>query len=460
MSKLRVKIKIYSDIEDISSIHSVIKQLELKNLPVFPIYAQRFSVEPDVILILQINNIESKYLNKIIKLKNDIKNKVIFVIPENNALLVSSIARLNFLDIFIFPNELYMFISYLEEIITNNTYITSSTYAKEFAEEIFDFSSIVGESKELLRTIRLAQKVAENRNVNVLIRGETGTGKGLIARAIHNNSKDFTGPFVDIVCSSIPENLLESELFGYEPGAFTNAKTRKIGLFELAEHGTLFLDEIGDLSLNIQTKLLRAIEKKLIRRLGGIYDISVNARIISATNMNLEELIEKNIFRRDLYHRLNAITLELPPARKREGDTLLLAEHFIKEFNTQFGKSIKKIDNEAKDFIINYPWPGNVREIRNAMERAVLLTEETTIRFKDISHILTSNSRVPLEKTEELTYLPHQIKLDLNFTQTKIKNLERIYAKEVMEKTKGNKSKTAKFLGISRPKLDTLLKQD
>ena len=189
-----------------------------------------------------------------------------------------------------------MFISYLEEILINNTYLTTSQLLGSTGGGLYDFKSIIGNSKNFLRTIYIAKKVAANKDVNILIRGETGTGKGLIARAIHNSNKEITGPFVDIVCSSIPENLLESELFGYEPGAFTNAKNRKIGLFELAEKGTLFLDEIGDLSLNIQKKLLRAIDKKLIRRLGGLMDIPINTRIISSTNMNLEELIENRYF--------------------------------------------------------------------------------------------------------------------------------------------------------------------
>ncbi len=457
MRKPHVKIKIFSDTEDVSSINSAMKQLELKNLSISPSFPQRFTAGDDEIIILQINNIESKYLNRIIKVKNDIRNKIIFLIPENNALLVSSIAKLGFLDIFVLPYELYMFISYVEEILVNNAYLTSTKNSEGYGDDIYDFSSIIGNSIELLRTINLARKVAEKTDVNVLIRGETGTGKGLIARAIHKNSKSFTGPFVDIVCSSIPENLLESELFGYEPGAFTNAKTRKIGLFELAENGTLFLDEIGDLSINIQKKLLRAIEKKLIRRLGGLTDIPINARIISATNMNLEELIENNIFRRDLYHRLNVVTLEMPPVRKRDGDALILAKQFIKEFNQQFGKSITKINNEAKEFITSYPWPGNVREIRNAIERAVLLTESPTIKYKDLSHILISHLPIQIKSEDETTFLPHQIKLDLNFNQTNIKSLEQIYAREVLNKTKGNKSRTARLLGISRPKLNSLL---
>jgi len=219
----------------------------------------------------------------------------------------------------------------------------------------------------------------------------------------------------------------------------------------------LFLDEIGDLSLNIQKKLLRAIDKKLIRRLGGLNDIPINTRIISSTNMKLEELIENNIFRADLYHRLNTVNIEIPPIRNREGDALLLVNHFINEFKTQFDKKIDKVNTEAKDFIINYPWPGNVREIRNAIERAVLLTEDSTIKFQDLSHILKSRERSQKYTFDEPSYYPNMIKLDILFTDTKMRELDKIYAKEVLKKANGNKSLTSRLLNISRPKLDLLL---
>ncbi|MDR3625597.1 MAG: sigma 54-interacting transcriptional regulator [Ignavibacteriaceae bacterium] len=457
MGKRHIIIKVYSDMDDVSSIHSAIKQLELKSLPVHPSYAQRFAIAPDSIIILQINNVESKYLTRLLKIRNGIKNKIIFVVPENNALLVSSLAKLGFSNIFIFPYELYMFISYIEEIIVNNTYLTTAGVPGGNDEDIYDFNTIIGSSKNFLRTLYLARKVSTNKDVNILIRGETGTGKGLLARAIHNSNKGDSGPFVDIICSSIPENLLESELFGYEPGAFTNAKNRKIGLFELAENGTLFLDEIGDLSLNIQKKLLRAIDKKLIRHLGGISDIPIHTRIISATNMNLEELIKENIFRADLYHRLNTINIEIPPLRSREGDALQLAEHFINEFKVQFNKDINKLTNDAKDFISNYAWPGNVREIRNAIERAVLLTEDNTIKFSDLAHILKTREGLNKDNIEEMVYYPDQIRLNILFAKTNMKALDKIYAKEVLKKANGNKSLTSRILKISRPKLDKVL---
>ena len=269
----------------------------------------------------------------------------------------------------------------------------------------------------------------------------------------------FRSPFIDIVCTAIPEELLESELFGYEAGAFTDARTRKIGLFELAEKGTLFLDEIGDLSLNIQTKLLRAIEKKVIKRLGGIHDIPINARIISATNRDLEVMVEQNRFRRDLYHRLNVVSIEIPPLRKRGADIILLANHFIKEFNEQFNKSIKKIDKDLQHFLMGYPWPGNVRELRNAIERAVLLNENGKLMLQDFSNLRTSVQVNFPEISENVALPDHIIRLDINYGSTGLRKLEIYYAREVLKKIGGNKTQAARLLGISRPKLDTLLKE-
>ncbi len=226
----------------------------------------------------------------------------------------------------------------------------------------------------------------------------------------------------------------------------------------MAENGTLFLDEIGDLSINIQKKLLRAIEKKVIRHLGGINDIPINTRIISATNMDLEKLIREDAFRNDLYYRLNVVTLTLSPVRERPDDILLFSEHFIKQFNQQFGKSIKRIDNETKDFLVKYPWPGNVREIRNAMERAVLLANDTVLRLSDMSTLVNAVPPQVPEGKEALNNYPQYINMNLNYTITSIKILNELYAKQVIEKTKGNKSKAAKLLKISRPKLDLLIK--
>lgn len=246
-------------------------------------------------------------------------------------------------------------------------------------------------------------------------------------------------------------------MFGYEAGAFTSARTRKLGLFEIAGNGTLFLDEIGDMSFGLQAKLLRAIEKKVIKRLGGVVDIPVNARIISATNKNIEQMVEDGSFRRDLYHRLNVVTIDLPPLKDRDEDIILLANHFIDEFNRDFGKSVKKISRELKHFFLGYPWPGNVRELKNSIERAILLTEDGELNLKDFSILINS---VPVNATgyENEQEVPNSvIRMDLNYGTTDLKKLSKYYASKVFEKVGGNKSQTAKLLGISRPKLDTLL---
>jgi two-component system response regulator AtoC len=320
--------------------------------------------------------------------------------------------------------------------------------------------SIIGESEKLIRAVNLARKVSEKSNANVLILGETGTGKGLFARAIHNNSPSNQFPFIDIVCTAIPETLLESELFGYEAGAFTNARSRKIGLFELADRGTLFLDEIGDLSNNIQKKLLRAIEKKVIKRLGGVTDIPVNARIISATNRDLESMVLKEQFRRDLFHRLNVVTIEIPSLKERPEDIVLLTNHFIEEFNKQFEKSIKKVDKDVQHFLKGYPWPGNVRELKNAIERAVLLSDKNKLELNDFTNLIRN---VPIEfkdKVYQDDLSPHLIRMDVNYGSTDLRKLQKHYAREVLKKLDGNKTQTARLLGISRPKLDTLIKEN
>ena len=452
----KITIKIFSDINDVSSINSSVSQLELKDSNIISICPKFFEVKPNEIIIIQIDDIGSKYLDKVLKEKDNLKNKIIFVTQNDSALLVSSLVKLGFSDIFVFPYELYKFIAYLNEIVTNRSYITQEINGL-LSDDFDNFETLLGNSPGFLKIIELAKKVAQKSNVNIMILGETGTGKGHIAKAIHKFGENSLSPFVDIVCTAIPESLLESELFGYEPGAFTNAQNRKLGLFEIAGNGTLFLDEIGDLSLNIQTKLLRTIEKKVIRRLGGVDDIQINSRVISATNKNLVELIKNNFFRRDLYHRLNVISLELPPLRNRPEDIFLLADHFISEFNSQFNKNIKAIERSAREFISHYPWPGNIRELRNAIERAVLLGEGSTIKLKDFSNLLFVDlvkSGVP---KEEINMLPQFIRLDLNYMNTGLRKISIIYAKEVLSKTNGNKSQAAKILGISRPRLDALL---
>ncbi len=458
MSESEVKIRIFSDSHDLVPVTSALKQLELKGFSLQIDFPNEFSIDNNEIVILQIESLESEHLKNAANSRKELTNKMIIVMRNVDALQVTSLLKLGFFDIFIFPYEVLKFASYLAEIISNKYYITETHRTGTFGMSRQGIKSIQGESEELVRVVNLSKKVSEKSSANVLILGETGVGKGLFARAIHNNGKTSNFPFIDIICTAIPENLLESELFGYEAGAFTSARARKVGLFELAGKGTLFLDEIGDLSINIQTKLLRAIEKKVIKRLGGVTDIPINARIISATNRKLEEMVDDGSFRRDLFHRLNVVSIEIPPLRNRGEDIILLANHFIAEFNKQFNRSVKKLDKDVQHFMLGYPWPGNVRELRNAIERAILLSDEDKLKLIDFSNLI-KNIDIDSSFTTGSESVPHHIiKMEINYGSTDLKKVEKHYAQEVLQKLGGNKTQTARILGISRPKLDTLLK--
>ncbi len=455
-----IVIKIYSDEEDISPISGALTKLKTQDVSIINLSKGKIVVDENEILIIKLSGIESPLLSQLLNIKEILIGKIIFIIPDKDTLLAVSIAKMGFKDIFILPYEVYKFSTYLDEIIEDlkgridGKFVFSNVPGKN------EFANFIGESESIIRVKNLSGKVASEPQLNILILGETGTGKGLLAKLIHNNSLSNKNAFVDVLCTAIPEGLLESELFGHEKGAFTNANTRKLGLFELAENGTLFLDEIGDLSLNLQAKLLRVIEKKFIRRLGGVTDIPVNARIISATNRNLEDMIEENSFRNDLFYRLNTVSIEIPPLRERDDDILLLLNYFINEYNIQFNKKITKIDAELESFILNYSWPGNVRELKNSVERAVLLSEGKSLKLRNFSSIINFNPSLQ-EKTEsKFSSHPHIIQLQLNYINTDLEKLNQIYAEEMLRKFSGNKTKTSQQLGISRPKLDKLLKND
>ena len=459
MDEVPVNIKVFSDSSDVVSITSALKQLSLKGIPINFTFPENFMPEDNDIIVLQLESMESLKLKDVIAVRRKINNKILIIIRNADALFVTSLLKFGFYNIFVFPYEVLKFTSLLAEIISNKTYITEGNRLGTFGVNRQGINSIIGESESLLRVLNLANKVSEKSNANILILGDTGTGKGLFARAIHNNGKTRAFPFIDIVCTAIPENLLESELFGYEAGAFTDARTRKIGLFELADKGTLFLVEIGDLSINIQTKLLRAIEKKVIKRLGGVADIPINARIISATNRDLDSMVEDNLFRRDLFHRLNVVSIEVPLLRERGDDIVILANHFIKEFNIQFEKSVKKIDKDLQHFLMGYSWPGNVRELRNAIERAVLLSDSDKINMDDFSNLIRT-TQIEFQDNISSEKIPNNVvRMDINYGTTGLRNLEKHYAREVLKRLNGNKTQAARLLGISRPKLDTLLKE-
>ncbi len=256
--------------------------------------------------------------------------------------------------------------------------LEENTHLRQELKERYDFSQIIGNSGPMKQVYEQVAQVART-NTTALIRGDSGTGKELIAHAIHYNSLRAKKPFVKVSCAALPETLIESELFGYEKGAFTGAHGRKKGRFEMAEGGTLFLDEIGDLNFSTQVKLLRVLQEREFERLGGTETLKANVRLIAATNKDLEKAIAEGAFREDLFYRLNVFTLFVPPLRERKADILLLADHFLQKYSREQGKAIKRISTPAIDMLSSYHWPGNVRELENCIERAVLLCDGQAI---------------------------------------------------------------------------------
>jgi DNA-binding NtrC family response regulator len=300
----------------------------------------------------------------------------------------------------------------------------------------FSIEGIVGDSVAMKKVIDITRKVSHT-PVTVLILGESGTGKELIARAIHYNSPRNSKPFTAINCAAIPENLLESELFGYEPGAFTGAMTRKIGLFEASNGGTMFLDEVGDLPPVTQSKILRVLQEKEVRRIGGRDSIRVDVRIIAATNKDLEKEMKNARFREDLYYRLRVVTIEIPPLRERKEDIDQLVNYFLQRYNTEFGKRIKGVDEQAMKSLVEYHWPGNVRQVESVIERAVLMCESDTIRPQDIK--------------SELRLSRHQSPFDIEVPEEGFvfEELEKELLKKAMEKANNVAARAARLLGMS-----------
>lgn len=322
-------------------------------------------------------------------------------------------------------------------------------------------SEIIGKSEGLKRAMDMG-KLFANAETTVLILGESGTGKELMARHIHDNSPRVKGPFITINCGAIPRELAENELFGYEKGAFTGATEKiKQGRFEQANHGTILLDEVGELSLDLQVKLLRVLQEKKYYRLGGSKELSVDVRVIAATNRDLEEMVEEGEFREDLYYRLNVASITLPPLRERNDDILILASNFVEKFNKQFGKEIKGFSPEAASILQKYHWKGNIRELTNVIERVVLLEQDDLIT-KDSLNFLRIDRKSHKNKDEapQQLYLPegeHFLKISDKgaFMGNIIKDL----IHQTLILTKGNQIKAAKILGISRAKLRYRLEQ-
>jgi len=302
---------------------------------------------------------------------------------------------------------------------------------KRELQQKYDFRNIIGTSKEMRDVYEQIAQVAPS-GATVLIRGESGTGKELVAHAIHYNSPRSSKPFVKVNCAALPESLIESELFGHEKGAFTGAVARKRGRFELAEGGTLFLDEIGDLSPAMQVKLLRALQEREFERVGGTETIKVNVRLITATNVDLEQAVSDGRFRSDLYYRLNVFSIYLPPLRERKTDILLLADHFLEKYGRQNGKRINRISTPAIDMLMSYHWPGNVRELENVVERATLVCEGNVIHGYHLP---------PTLQTAEGSGTVTKMSLDLA-----VSAFEKDLIQDALKTTRGNRARAARLL--------------
>jgi DNA-binding NtrC family response regulator len=334
----------------------------------------------------------------------------------------------------------------------------------QLQHELYDFSRIVGTSPRLAQIIDHAHKVIHNKAMMVLITGETGTGKELLARAIHYNGHTREQPFVEIACTALPENLLEAELFGYEKGAFTDAKERKPGLFELAREGTIFLDEIGDMSLVTQSKLLKVVEQRTMRRVGGIQEVPVRARIMAATSADLESKMRSGEFRPDLYHRLKILPLELPPLRDRKEDIPLLVESFLTFFNQAYGKKIRGITNAALQTLIEHHWEGNIRELRHSIERAVLLEEGSWLTEKDFDISTAQHEALRLLPPDPGASQPPEhndpdaLMFFVPVENASLAGVQQMLVDKVLAYVGGNKLRAAHILKISRPRLDRILR--
>ena len=309
--------------------------------------------------------------------------------------------------------------------------VTENARLKQELREGYDFSAIVGNSGPMQRVYEAVAQVART-NTTVLIRGESGTGKELIAQAIHYNSLRGKKPFVKVSCGALPETLIESELFGYERGAFTGAQDRKKGRFELAQGGSLFLDEIGDVHLATQVKLLRVLQEREFERLGGTETIKVNVRLIAATNKNMEEAIAAGQFREDLFYRLNVFTIFMPPLRERKPDVLLLADHFLQKFSSEHGKDIRRISTPAIDMLTAYHWPGNARELQNVVERAVLVCD---------GHVVHAHHLPPTLQTAEASGTVMNVSLGEAMAA-----YEKDLLQDSLKSARGNRAKAARLL--------------
>ena len=415
-----------------------------------------FEADPPAAILLDINLPDGSGLDVLRRMRHRQPDAIVIMITAN-VLVDETIAALR--------GGAYDFIGKpinLEELqVTIRNGIEASRLRREVnlirreRAQQFSFDQIIGNSPAMREMLEIAQKVAESEVSSVLLQGQSGTGKDLVVKAIHYQSNRANGPFVAINCAALPGTLIESELFGYEKGAFTDAKARKEGLFEQAEGGTLFLDEIGELELSLQAKLLRVLEEGAFRRVGGLRDIPFDARIIAASNRDLKTESEANRFRLDLYYRLSVIQIDIPSLHERGDDVLLLTDYYIQSFGKRLRKQIHGIAPEVAAAFRRYDWPGNVRELRNVIERAMILEDGDVITMKYIPRAVLEGAKS--SPTDGRGAAGTQFRLPSEGVA--LEDVEMSLVRQAIDRSGGNQTKAADLLGISRDQLRYRLKK-
>ncbi|MDQ3043505.1 MAG: sigma-54 dependent transcriptional regulator [Acidobacteriota bacterium] len=418
---------------------------------------QLFDAEQPALTLLDINFSDSSGLDMLRKIKSRQPDANVITITENG-LIENSIAafRAGAYDVLTKPIDLGKL-----QIAVRNAFQTEKARPKAQKPLLspaakFNFEQIIGESPKIKELISLAEKVAASNVSSILLQGESGTGKDILAKAIHYSSERANNPFVAINCAAIPANLIESELFGYEKGSFTDAKNLKEGLFEQARGGTIFLDEIGEMEFALQSKLLRVLEEGSFRRVGGLKDLPLNACVIAASNRNLREDSETGKFRRDFYFRLSVIEIDVPPLRERGDDVLLLAAHFIKTLERgRYKSEPRRLAPETIKVFRQYHWDGNVRELRNAIERAVILEEGEQITLQYLPPKLSRSDNSSVNGSSKL----NNYHIHLPPAGISLESVENSLIEQALQRSQGNVTHAAKILGLSRDQLRYRLKK-
>jgi len=416
-----------------------------------------FDADPPSAVLLDINLPDGSGLDVLRKIRHRQSDAVVIMITAN-VLVDETIAALrggayDFIGKPINLEELHVAIRNGIEASALRKEVTQ--FRRERAQQ-FSFDQIIGQSPAMREMLAMARKVAESEVSSVLLQGESGTGKDLVAKAIHYQSNRSDGPFIAINCAAIPGTLIESELFGYEKGAFTDAKARKEGMFEQAEGGTLLLDEIGELELSLQAKLLRVLEEGAFRRVGGLKDIPFDARIIAASNRDLRTESEAGRFRLDLYYRLSVIQIDIPSLRERGDDVIQLAEYYIESFGKRLRKTVRGIEEDVAEAFRHYNWPGNVRELRNVIERALILEDDDVITTKYVPRNLVSGLS---QSGPERDGSSAQNMFRLPAAGTSLEEVEMSLVRQAIDRSGGNQTRAAELLGISRDQLRYRLKK-